>query len=221
MALAEAFAIPLDAPAAHWAHALPAAVTDVFDKITRAGLGGTWFALAGLGILCGILAPRASARRRAAFTETGRRGWYLLASVGLSGLAVQAVKHLVGRERPWAALDVGPHVFAPLNFDGKYASFPSGHTTTAFAVAASIGLMAPRLRPWLAAGAIVVGASRVIVLAHWPSDVVAGAFLGAGTAYALAFVFARRGLVFVREGTTLAPAAPGIVARALRATPAA
>lgn len=68
-------------------------------------------------------------------------------------------------------------------------SFPSGHTTRAFAAAL---LLTVRTRDWrwgvpLFAYAIAVGLSRVYVGVHWPSDVLGGALLGIG--WTLAFLW--------------------------------
>src|SRR5262249_27252759 len=66
----------------------------------------------------------------------------------------------------------------PCFVDSRYQSFPSGHATTAFAVAAALVRAAPgRRRLWLAVAA-GVGASRVALNAHFVADVVAGALLG-------------------------------------------
>ena len=55
---------------------------------------------------------------------------------------------------------------------------PSGHTTTAFALAFSLSTLYSRLRPLWFAYALVLATSRVMVDAHYLSDVVAGAMLG-------------------------------------------
>jgi membrane-associated phospholipid phosphatase len=59
-------------------------------------------------------------------------------------------------------------------------SFPSGHATTAFAAAAAVGVLHPRLRWPLLGLAAVVGFSRVYLGVHWGLDVLAGAMLGTG-----------------------------------------
>jgi undecaprenyl-diphosphatase len=57
-------------------------------------------------------------------------------------------------------------------------SFPSTHAVSAFAVAAALGMRAPRLRAALSVGATLVAASRLVLGEHYATDVVAGALLG-------------------------------------------
>ncbi len=98
---------------------------------------------------------------------------------------------------------VGAFHFDPVSWKNALASFPSGHSTTVFAAAVALGFIFPRARAaWLVA-AVVIAASRVLVGAHYPSDVVAGAALGACVAYLLAWVFARRSICFDATSPTL------------------
>ena len=106
-------------------------------------------------------------------------GLRLLFSVGLAAGATQGSKLVVGRERPLengSAWD-----FDPPHFD---AAFPSGHTSAAFAMAAS--LSDDIHRPWatvaLYSVATGVAVSRVYQQEHWVSDVVGGAALGIASA---------------------------------------
>lgn len=93
----------------------------------------------------------------------------------LVGAAASAlVKVSVERLRPPLA---DPTVTSLVDVPSGY-SFPSGHATTAFAAAAAVGLLHPRLRWPLLALAAVVGFSRVYLAVHWGLDVVAGAALG-------------------------------------------
>ena len=74
----------------------------------------------------------------------------------------------------------GENAWTPLWFGWRsdYAAFPSGHATTAFAAAIAIGALWPKLRPVMWVYAVAIAVSRVIVTAHHPSDVIAGAIVG-------------------------------------------
>jgi len=91
-------------------------------------------------------------------------------------------KFLVGRSRPYD--DRGPTHFKPLHGD---PSFPSGHATQAFSLAAVISEYADN--PWVSraayAGATLVGLARLEQRAHFVSDVVAGAAIGVLSAKAV------------------------------------
>jgi undecaprenyl-diphosphatase len=94
---------------------------------------------------------------------------------------------------------------------------PSGHATTAVAAAIAIGGIWPRTRivMWLYAAAIVF--SRVAVLAHHPSDVIAGALVALLGTHLLRRWFAARGLVFRATDLGAKPAPSfGRVAAVLR-----
>jgi undecaprenyl-diphosphatase len=60
-------------------------------------------------------------------------------------------------------------------------SFPSGHTLHAFAFATLLSGLHPAWAPALWALALLVGLARVVLGLHFPSDVLAGAFIGIGT----------------------------------------
>jgi undecaprenyl-diphosphatase len=91
--------------------------------------------------------------------------------------------------------------FEPLNFTST--SFPSGHASTVFAVAAVLGILIPLLRWPLLAVATGLALTRVVVRAHFLSDVIAGAAIGIATAWWLRAAFARRGWAFVWTGGQL------------------
>ncbi len=103
-----------------------------------------------------------------------------LAALLLSAAVVVPLKVLVGRPRPSVGLT--SHQEAPppeeLTLSAR-ASFPSGDTSTAFAVAAAVGpCVGGPWRPVLVALAAGIGVSRVTTLNHFPSDVFAGAAIG-------------------------------------------
>ena len=68
------------------------------------------------------------------------------------------------------------------------ASFPSGHTATAFAAAVAVALIYPRLGRPLLALAVVVGISRVYLGMHYALDVTAGMVLGIAVGFAAAWL---------------------------------
>jgi len=63
-------------------------------------------------------------------------------------------------------------------------SFPSGHSTTAFAVAVSLGSFFPEILPVMLLLASNVAVSRVVVGMHFLTDVLVGSGLGATLGYA-------------------------------------
>ncbi|WP_237157960.1 phosphatase PAP2 family protein [Shewanella psychrophila] len=99
----------------------------------------------------------------------------------LSLLMVPLIKDYFAAPRPAVILDY-------LNIIGETRhtnSFPSGHTATAFLFAVTIFLVSKcnKIKLGLIAVAALVGVSRVMVGAHWPTDVVMGAIVGALCAY--------------------------------------
>jgi undecaprenyl-diphosphatase len=116
-------------------------------------------------------------------TETTRRGLVGAATVAAAGLLDQVVKNVVCRARPTAP---GAGIFFahfpcfPAAY--AYASFPSGHATTAFATAVLLGLWYPRWTGLYVGLASLVGLSRTVLGSHFPSDVLAGALLGVAVA---------------------------------------
>jgi len=111
----------------------------------------------------------------------------LLFTLLLSSLTSQLPKHFIPRDRP------SNLTFAIAQEPWKYHSFPSGHATSAFAMAFMIVLLTHRTNHrWIGWVSLVIaaliGISRIYRGVHWPSDVIAGVFFGCGTA-ALAYLF--------------------------------
>ena len=154
-------------------------------------------AAAAILILCLVVAPDGLARRvRAGLVEIGFAAAFALVSVAGSGLAASAIKNAFGRARPEHLAGANVFELHPFAFTAKYAAFPSGHSTTAGATAMVLALLFPALRrPILFAGALVA-ASRILLDAHFPADVIAGFGFGAAFTLAAAHALARRNLVF-------------------------
>jgi membrane-associated phospholipid phosphatase len=99
----------------------------------------------------------------------------VIADAAAEGLT-DALKAAVGENRPHVSRLVAlPHSH----------SFPSGHTSTSFACATVLSVLAPRLAPAFLLLAAAIAYSRLYVGVHWPLDVVGGAVLGVAIALLL------------------------------------
>ncbi|MCC4249965.1 phosphatase PAP2 family protein [Microbacterium testaceum] len=105
--------------------------------------------------------------------------YFLTASIA-SAVLVQVLKHTFGRARPEDILVLS-----------DYGSFPSGHTANAATIAIVAGIVFPSIWVRLAGGAwiVLMAFSRTYLHAHWLSDTIGGALVGAGAALVLGAVF--------------------------------
>jgi undecaprenyl-diphosphatase len=200
----------LDAWSVSYARMLPAALRDAAGRFTDLGKSG-WFLwptgilLLTLAVLNSFDLPRFSRGILAAFAV---RLGFVFAAIGLPSLFATVIKNVIGRGRPFVA---GSDIWAyqPLTWQARYASFPSGHATTAFAALVAIGAIFPQARALMWIYAVLIGFSRVIITAHHPSDVIAGAIVGAGGAYLVCNWFAARRLGFAVSSDGSVHAMPG------------
>jgi membrane-associated phospholipid phosphatase len=185
----------------------------VANGFTR--LGTAWAA-------AGVLGGLAAMARWTADTPLLRATLGGLIGIAVGSAAIQVVKHVACRARPHFVEGWGVDAVSPANgpappfsgggffhwpcfADSRYHSFPSGHTTVAFAVAAALSQVVPtRRRLWIAV-AVGVGLSRVVLNAHFLSDIVGGALLGWWAGY-LGVVVATR----LAPLPATAPAAVGV-----------
>ncbi|MBO9598457.1 MAG: phosphatase PAP2 family protein [Cohnella sp.] len=105
-------------------------------------------------------------------------GWQAFAAIVLSHIPVAVAKRSAPRLRPHQELANINTNRKPL----KDPSFPSGHTTAAFALLTPWALANPVLLPVLLPIGIGVALSRIYFGLHYPSDTLAGALLGSSTA---------------------------------------
>jgi len=185
----------VDAPVLEFTAGLPPWLVDWAYEVTDFGRSG-WILvpLGTLIILIALLAsPALDYMSRALLAMVVARLGYMFIAVGLPGLVSTVVKRWIGRVRP---SDAGPFAYEPFSWRPDYASFPSGHATTAFAALVAFGAVFPRARPVLWVYALLIAASRVVVSAHYPSDVIAGAAFGAFGALWVRDWFAVRRLGF-------------------------
>lgn len=155
--------------------------------------------------------------RRALLLGLGTRLQFVFLSVAVPVFVTEILKYLIGRGRPFVGGKANPFNFIPLEGTGAYASLPSGHAVTAFALAFAVSALWPRLRVFMFTYAIVILLTRLVLLAHHPSDVVAGALVGMVGAMAVRYWFAVRRLGFaIRADGTIVPfpgAIPGRLKR--------
>src|SRR4051794_39019528 len=149
---------------------------DGFEDPLRAYVGASeaLFAVVVLALLLLVPGVRRSLARRAAVAA--------VAAAGAAVLIAHFVSSAVDRPRPFVAHAATIHPFLTHAAD---PSFPSDHATAAFAIATAVAL---RLRvPGLVllAFATLLACGRVFLGLHYPSDVLAGAVLGAGAALAM------------------------------------
>jgi len=113
-------------------------------------------------------------------STTKSLAWQTIAGLGINTVLVIGLKYTVNRTRPY---DKYPDIHPYTNETDP--SFPSGHTSYAFAVATTLAIEYPK---WYVivpsyAYAATVGYSRMYLGMHYPSDVAVGAVIGAGSAW--------------------------------------
>jgi len=191
----------IDAPVVRAVQRLPVWLLDLFNFITD--FGKSAWVLWPLGLLFLFLAAlpspvmRMSQRVHAAVMV---RAGFLFAAVGVAGLSVSLVKNMIGRARPGVGGSVNPFLFEPFHWTPAFASFPSGHGTTAFAVLAAFGTLFPRARTALIIYAVLIAISRVVLRAHYVSDVMVSAAFGM-----VAVILVRRWFAALHLGFGIGP----------------
>jgi len=193
--------IVIDARISGSVHDLPHWVPSFFDSITDYGKSG--YFLWPLGILFIVLCalppvlPRFQQRvLAAAMVRIG----FLFSAIAMPSLFATIVKRMIGRARPMVTGHFDPYVFSPFIWRSDYASLPSGHATTAFAVLVAFSTLWPRARTIFLIYALLIAISRVVVTAHYPTDVAAGALVGI-----LGALFVRRWFALRLLGFSLRP----------------
>jgi len=181
----------VDRPLARYCHHYSDQIHDAIGTVSALG-EATWYLVPSLLV---FLVARFIVRRPA----LAARGLFVFLGVALAGLTCDVLKIIVGRSRPWVLFAKGGYDFLPLHFNSNYQSFPSGHAACAAAAALTLAVVAPRCRVLLLLAAALIALTRVVALAHYLSDVIAGAALAW-----LIVVSVQR--AFARHGVALGPA---------------
>ncbi|HMM88423.1 phosphatase PAP2 family protein [Bradyrhizobium sp.] len=167
------------------------------------------YVLSALGVLLIVLALAAPALRgiqRSLLLGLGTRLQFLFLAVAVSNLVTEVLKYCVGRGRPFVGGEANAFHFSHFAGSPAYYSFPSGHATTAFALAFAVSSVWPGTRFAMAVYAVVIVATRLVLLAHHPSDVVAGALIGIIGAMFVRYWFAARRLGFaIQQDGSIVP----------------
>ncbi len=164
----------IDAPVARCFHALSQETRNLFEWITKAGVSTLYLIVSfGLFVFFRWIRPKRLYADCALL---------FFSNIALSGIVVNAVKFLVGRLRPKMLFEKGLYGFDPFRIGYEFNSFPSGHATTVFAIAITCSFFWPRYRFLFIVFAATVALSRLVLNAHYLSDVLAGAFIGTMTA---------------------------------------
>tara|TARA_Y100000590_G_scaffold469441_1_gene657018 strand:- start:2288 stop:3619 length:1332 start_codon:yes stop_codon:yes gene_type:complete len=154
-----------------------------FEDITILG-DSLWYFLISifLIVLCYFLPKKVSLKKYNNFlNKINNFGLFLFFAVLLSGILTQIIKHVLGRPRPNSTNFDGSFGLNFFTFDSNLHSFPSGHTATIFSAALVFAFFVPKLKLVFYFLALIISFSRVVVGAHFITDVVAGiavAFIG-------------------------------------------
>jgi undecaprenyl-diphosphatase len=168
--------------------------------------------LAGMLFAVAIIFPRLRATSRSLLLNFGTRLQFLFFAVLVPVLSGEVIKWVVGRGRPFVGGEANAFNFAHFAGTEAYASFPSGHAITSFALAFAVSAVWAQARVPMIVYAVLIATSRLVLLAHHPSDVVAGALIGVVGAMLVRYWFAARRLGFAirRDGAIVPLAGPSL-----------
>jgi len=105
----------------------------------------------------------------------------VFSSTIISGIVINIIKVIVARYRPPMLLEHNLYGFKTFDIGYLVNSFPSGHATTAFSVYVALALVFPKFKYFFIVIAILIASSRVLLTAHYFSDIIIGAMIGTFT----------------------------------------
>lgn len=151
--------------------------------VTWFGQGGVTLYPTGILALAGLILRTLRPDLRGRLDGPIRVLAAIFITVAAAGLADDVLKIIFGRARPYMWLAGDDSGFGFFRYGAKFASFPSGHTTTSFAAALALSAVLPRGKPAFLMAALLIAISRMALESHYLSDVIAGAVLGEAVAF--------------------------------------
>ncbi len=191
----------IDEPVTRWVSSLPPIVDAIFQYVTKIGSAG-WIVVP---TLLGMLFVRIAinSQRFAQFAGrlqmVGHVSKFIFFVTVVPGLFANLLKRLIGRARPIHLDEYGLFSFKPVLNDWSFQAIPSGHTTVIFAFSMGVIFLRPKWRWFMLGFALLGGISRIMVGAHFPTDVFAGILTGIIAAYAVRNYWLHRGWIFFRN----------------------
>lgn len=191
----------LDGPVSFGVLELPHWIRAPFYVITRAG-NSDWILIPTLlASLIGAIVLRMPTpdNLKASVSWIAWRGFFIFTAVAVPGITALFFKRMIGRSRPVNITEFGVLHFEPVVNDWRFQSFPSGDTTTIFALAAALAFLSPKYKVWFFFGAALVGLSRIMVGVHFPTDVFGGILTGLIGAFLVRNYFAKKKWLFEKN----------------------
>ena len=130
---------------------------------------------------------------------------FIFLNILLSGIVTQILKHIIGRPRPVLFNGFDLKSLDIIHFDSKWHSFPSGHSATIFAFIFCIIFLFPKIKNILITIAIIIASTRVIVGAHFISDIFGGALVAYLTSILILKKLASKKILFIEENEKFFP----------------
>ena len=191
LALAAGCVLWVDIPVAQYMRSLDPQTRALAEPVTM--LGKAEWPLIALAVLTVFFAARRQWGR-------ANRTVFIFLSISAT-LVVHLLKIGLGRARPKLYFSddrvYGFSLFKFIEQGGgyyDYASFPSGHSAVAGALAMAVWLVSPAWLKWpIAVLSVLIVASRVVLTSHWVADTLAGFLLGVICAAVLHWRFSKRG----------------------------
>jgi membrane-associated phospholipid phosphatase len=180
-----------DVPLAYYCKGLSRSVLDIAEIVTTAG-ESKWYYI--------LFVPAYVVLRFGVKNKLwSMRILFLFTSISAAGLVNLLVKWLAGRHRPVNLFNNGLFGFDYFRVIYESTSFPSGHTVTAFSLAAAVSILFPRWSIPAFVAAVAIGMSRIIITSHYLSDVLAGAGIGILCTLVVKYVFDRYNIKLTRK----------------------